>query len=116
MFPLSKDTSKDASKKTLDVELKIKYFKAAGEILAETWLDSIIDAYPVQAAYIDPQECSTDTTNSERWKRVHVQQSQYMLQIVKMQWSELLQILYELPYLFSWEISPTICAIEMYSW
>ena len=29
----------------------------------------------------------------------------------KIQWSELLQIPYELPYLFSWEISPATCAI-----
>ena len=93
--PLSKNTSGailpfdtyrthlDASNKTIDMELEIKNFKAAGEILAEIWSESIIDGHPVNAAYINPQECSIDTTESERWKRVHVQQSQYILKIVK---------------------------------
>ena len=47
--PLSKDTSGvillfdtygthlDASSKTIEMELEIKYFKATGEILAEIW-------------------------------------------------------------------------------
>ena len=34
----------------------------------------------------------------------------------KMQWSELLQISYELPYLFSRKISVATCAIEVYGW
>ena len=63
--------------------MKKKEIKAAGEILAEIWSESIINNHPVKAAYIDPQERSIDTPESERWKRVHVQQSQYMLQIVK---------------------------------
>ena len=92
MTLLSKDTSGvilpiytyrthlDASKKTIDIQLEIK---AAGEILAEIWSESIIDGHSVKTTYIDPQECSINTTESERWKRVHVQQSWYMLQIAK---------------------------------
>ena len=95
MTPLSKDTSSvilpfdiygthlNASIKTIDIELEVKNFIAAGEILAEIWSESIIDGHAVKAAYIDPQERSIDTTESERWKRVHVQELQYMLQIVK---------------------------------
>ena len=76
-------THLSASNKTIDMELEIKRFKAAGEIVAEIWSESIIDGHPVKAAYIDSQEPSIDTTESERRKRVHVQQSQYMLQIIK---------------------------------
>ena len=78
-------THLDASNKKVDMklEMKKKKIKAAGEILAEIWFQSIINDHPVKAAYIDPQEHSIDTPESERWKRVHVQQSQYMLQIVK---------------------------------
>ena len=95
MAPLTKDTSGvilqfdafgphlDASNKTIDMELEKKNFKAAGEILAEIWSESIINGHPIKARYVDPQERSIDTTEIEVWKNVHVQQSQYMLQIVK---------------------------------
>ena len=95
MAPLSKHISSvilpfdtygthlDASNKTVDMELEKKNFKAAGEIPAEIWLESISGGYPVKATYIDPQERSIDTAESKRWKRIHEQQSQYMLQIVK---------------------------------
>ena len=78
MAPLSKDTSSvilpfntygthlDASNKTIDMQLEIKNSKAAGEILAKIWSESIIDGHPVKAAYIDPQDRSIDKTESER--------------------------------------------------
>ena len=65
------------------MELEKKNFKAAGEILAESWSESIINGHPIKARYGDPQERSIDTTETEAWKNVYVQQSQYMLQIVK---------------------------------
>ena len=76
-------THLNASNKTIDMELEKKNFKAAGEIVAESWSGSIINGHPIKARYVDPQERSIDTTETEAWKNVHVQQSQYMLQIVK---------------------------------
>ena len=64
MAPLSKDTAGiilpfdtfgshlDGSNKTVNVELEIKNFEAAGNILAEVWSESVIDSYPVVATYI----------------------------------------------------------------
>ena len=95
MAPLAKDTSGiilpfdtfgthlNASNKKIDMELEKENFKAAGEILAEIWSESIINGHPIKARYVDPQERSIDTTETEAWKNAHVQQSQYMLQIVK---------------------------------
>ena len=94
MAPLTKDTSGvilpfdtfgthlNASNKAIDMELEKKNFKAAGEILAEIWSESIINGHPIKARYVDPQE-RVDTTETEAWKNVYVQQSQNMLQIVK---------------------------------
>ena len=45
-----------ASNKTIDMELEIKDFKAAGKILAEIWSESIINSYPIEVAYVDPHE------------------------------------------------------------
>ena len=95
MVPLTKDTSGvilpfdtfgthlNASNKTIDMELEKKNLKAAGEVLAEIWSESIIYDHPIKARYVDPQKRSIDTTETEAWKNVPVQQSQYMLQIVK---------------------------------
>ena len=54
------------------MELEMKILKAVGEIMAEIWSELIIDIHPVKTACIDPQERSIGTTESERWKRVHV--------------------------------------------
>ena len=37
--------------KTIDLELEIKNYEAAGKILAEVWSESVIDCYPVVASY-----------------------------------------------------------------
>ena len=75
----------DASNNTVDEELEIENFKAAGKILAEIW--SVIDGHPVVARwyrwYIDPEDRTLDSVVSEERKSKHVMQSQYMLQIVK---------------------------------
>ena len=94
--PLSKDTAGitqpfdtfgnhlDASNKTIDSELEIEKFKAAGKILVEIWSESIIDNHPVVASYTRLQEHSKMLFHkTEEWKAKHVRQSQYMLQIVK---------------------------------
>ena len=89
MAPLTKDTSGvilpfdtfgthlNASNKTIDMEIEQKNLKAAGEILAESWSESIINGHPIKARYVDRQERSIDSTETEAWKNGHVQQSQY---------------------------------------
>ena len=98
MASLSKDTAGiilpldtfgnhlDASNKTIDSELEIKNFEAAGKILAEIWSESITDNHPVVASYISPPEKEHGKVlfyKTEEWKAKHVRQSQYMLRIVK---------------------------------
>ena len=98
MAPLSKDAAGiilafdtfgnhlDASNKTIDSELEIKNFEAAGKILAEIWFESITDNHPVVASYTSPPEKEHSKVlfhKTEEWKAKHVRQSQYMLQIVK---------------------------------
>ena len=97
MTPLSKDTAGiilpfdtfrnhlDASNKTIDSELEIKSFEAAGKILAEIWSESIIDNRPVLVSYTSPPEKEHSKVlfhKTEEWKAKYVRQSQYMLQIV----------------------------------
>ena len=76
----------DASNKTIDSELEITNFEAAGKIHAEIWSESIIDNHPVAASYTSPPEKEHSKVlfhKTEEWKAKHVRQSQYMLQIVK---------------------------------
>ena len=61
MAPLSKDVARvilpfdtfgshlDGSNKTTNTTLEKKNFKAAGEILADIWSESVIDGHPVVA-------------------------------------------------------------------
>ena len=49
-------THLNAGSKTIYMELEIKRFKTAAEILAEIWSESIIDGHPFKGGYIDPQE------------------------------------------------------------
>ena len=77
MTPLSKGTCNvilpfdtyrthlNTSNETVDIELEMKFFKAAGEILAEIWSEVIIDDHLVKVTYIDPQERSIGTTKSD---------------------------------------------------
>ena len=44
------------------MELEIKNFKAAGEILAKFWLELIINDHPVKATYLVPiNNCDPNT-------------------------------------------------------
>ena len=75
----------DAANKTIDINLEIKNFGAAGKIIAEIWSESIIDN-PVVASYTSPPEKKPDEVvfqMSEEWKAQHVRQSEYMLRIIK---------------------------------
>ena len=95
MAPLSKDaagiilpfdtfgTHLNSSNKTIDDELEIKNFEAAGKILASVWSESIIDNFPVVAEYQSPGKCIKFETVDQKWMDIHVQQSRYLLQIVK---------------------------------
>ena len=96
MAPLSKDTSGiilpfdkfgshlDSSNKTIDIELEMKNFTAAGEILASVWSESVIDGFPVVAEWSDPANASlTIDSVDQDWIDNHVNQSRYLLQIVR---------------------------------
>ena len=95
MAPLSKDTSGiilpydtygthlDASNNTIDDDLEVRNFKAAGNVLADIWSESVIGEHPVVSRCIDPQDRDLNARTTEDWKSKHVSQSQYMLQIVK---------------------------------
>ena len=55
----------DASNNNIDDELEVRNFKAAGDVLAGIWSESVIDDHPVVARYIDPQDrnikgCTTE--------------------------------------------------------
>ena len=72
----------DASSKTIDSELEIKNFEAAGKILVEIWSEAIIDNHPIVASYKSPPEKEHSKVlfrKTEGWKAKHVHQSQYML-------------------------------------
>jgi hypothetical protein len=47
---------------TINVDLEKLNFRKAGQILAETWNQSIIDGFPCVAEYLDPPP----TTENER--------------------------------------------------
>ena len=97
MAPLSKDTAGiilpfdtfgshlDQSNKTIDTDLEIKNFEAAGKILASVWNESIIDSHPVIAEYQTPNEAKIgiDYELDQNWIDDHISKSRYLLQIVK---------------------------------
>lgn len=95
MAPLSKETAGiilpfdefgshlDASNKTVDEELELKNFKAAGEILASVWSKTVIDKHPVVAEYIPAGDEMELHDLDQSWIDSHVRQSRYLLQIVK---------------------------------
>ena len=95
MAPLSKDTAGivlpfdkfgshlDKSNKTVDTELELKNFEAAGKILASIWSNTVIDKHPVVAEYVPAgNEIEFDETD-QKWIDTHVRQSRYLLQIVR---------------------------------
>ena len=77
----------DNQGKTIDVELEQKNFAHAGSILAEIWSKTVIDKYEVVAEYISPEKAEYDEEQlihkDWKWRKNHVRESQYMLQIVK---------------------------------
>ena len=64
------DTHLDSSRKTTDVNLEKRNFKAAGEILAQIWEEVVLDKFPVVAEFVE-----TAATNpvdlDEKWISVH---------------------------------------------
>ena len=52
------------------------------QMLAKIWSDLTIDGYPVVSTYVEEQATHTLTSKTPEWK-TQMQESQYMLQIVK---------------------------------
>ena len=76
----------DKSGRTVDRDLEMKNFKKAGETLAEIWGETVIDGYPVVAAYKEKPQIAVSTTLKKmghKWLAEHVRQAQYCAQIVK---------------------------------
>ena len=95
MAPLSKECSGiilpfdtygnhlDHSNKTVDHELEVNNFKAAGAALCEVCSKTVIDKYPVVAEYLDPGHSINLEIPSQEFIDSHMRQSKYLLQIVK---------------------------------
>ena len=77
----------DNQGKTIYVKLEQKNFAHTGSILAEIWSKTVIDKYEVVAEYICPEKAEYDEEQlihkDWKWRKNHVCESQYMLQIVK---------------------------------
>lgn len=78
----------DSQGKTVDAQLERENFKHAGETLCDIWNHMLIDNYPVEATYVDPEESlpeisEKDLTIDQKWFASHVRSSQYFLQITK---------------------------------
>ena len=95
MVPLSKEmaglildhkhfgTHLNSKGESIDKELELRNFEYVGSTLAETWSLLLINGHPTVAEYISKEPEAEPTKMSEEWKRVHVRQSKYCLQIVK---------------------------------
>lgn len=79
-------THLDDRGKTIDNELELKNFEFAGNVLSEIWNEIVIDKYNVFAEYISPRTDMDAVPNlpSSDWYTVHVQESQYLLQVLKL--------------------------------
>ena len=65
------------------MDLEQKNFKAAGEILAYVWSESVIDSHPVFAEFC-PSGCESEFGDTNQiWIDRNVRRSKYLLQIVK---------------------------------
>ena len=71
--------------KTVDEELEIQNFEAAGEVLADIWGGMEIDGYKVNAEYIalPPTEDITSFSATPFYKSRHLIQTQYMTVVLK---------------------------------
>ena len=92
MFHLSKEltgvllphdtygTHLDNGGKTVDTELEMKNFKAAGTTLCKIWEDLVIDGYPTVAEFIEnpPAESIKSFVPTAKFRDRHVFESQYM--------------------------------------
>lgn len=72
----------DENGRTIDEEMEQNNFAYAGKTLAEIWNSLNIDGYPVTATYVDSGEPDSLGYDLD-WYSKHVQESQYLLQIVK---------------------------------
>ena len=70
---------------TVDDELELQNFEAAGEVLADIWGAMEIDGYKVKAEYIPlaPTEDITSFTATPFYKSRHLIQTQYMTVVIK---------------------------------
>ncbi|CAG8588871.1 40509_t:CDS:2 [Gigaspora margarita] len=75
----------DEQLKTADDELEKRNFKAAGEILAFVWENTVINSYPVLVEYIDPEEHDQSRLDekSAAWIERHTMTCHYITQVVK---------------------------------
>ena len=92
MFHLSKEltgvllphdtygTHLDNAGKTIDTDLEMKNFQAAGKTLCKIWEDLVIDGYPTVAEYIDtsPSEAIKTFVPTNKFRDKHVFETQYM--------------------------------------
>ena len=72
-----------AMEKTINDALELKNFEHAGKVLAKVWSNMSIDGHPVVAEFISDEANEPVVSKSEKWKAIHVRESQYLLQIVK---------------------------------
>lgn len=73
------------SRKTVDKDLELKIFAAAGELLAVRWRKAVYKGSPTFADYISVTDSKDDHPSlpSPHWFQEHVRSSKYMTQIVK---------------------------------
>ena len=67
----------------MDIELEKRNFFKAAEVLAEIWLNTVIDGHKVETKALPVGlEYELEAVDAE-WARTHVQQSRYSIQIIK---------------------------------
>ena len=71
--------------KTVDEDLEMKNFQAAGEVLAHLWGKLMIDSHPVTAEYVSnpPLSSTKEFSVSAFYKSRHVIQTQYLTVVLK---------------------------------
>ena len=71
--------------KTIDEDLEVKNFAAAGEVLSEVWNRLVIDGYEVKAEYITQSvdEKTKTFAVSPAFRSRHILETQYMTIILK---------------------------------
>ena len=66
----------DSQRRTTNVELEKRNFKAAGHILAEIWNEVVLDKFPVVSEYVEDVSKET-VAYDERWVIAHRRTSNY---------------------------------------